>query len=1104
MKIMKSKGIIFLFFIICLFAEQARTQSCCDAQIVPISDCCAELQIIFDVNCPGTPDYRDIYINSNFNPAAAAEIDSWTDASTSPVITGAIINGGTLLALNANTNLYNPIGVPITLGTICFKNATSNIAVTSIAVVDNSSGNHTCEGISETALNCPPVGYWSKIYGDTLDNRPSKVKAFTDGVYVAGYQNLNGTVYATMSKFNIQTGALACQCRLDFPSRISDFEYDEFNDELILVGAEGLQGTGAGVVAGDRSFIVKLDNSCNPSAAKMYDHPGIEGFTRIVKHHNPDDPDYPYYVLGRKNPVNNAPSGFDLPMVYNIDENLNIKWIRHYDSGVEVEAYRLLVPLDDGALLIGGNGSSFGGGTSNEGVLIEIDGNTGQINGTPVAYPGVIDLYDGVDMGNGIIALAGHDFGQDMGLVYLIERVNYTVIDGLRFPDVSLFTEIGIDGLPGDLYTLGRKKAGTDNYHIMHRLSYINGINGFVLSDVYYRYLFDGETAFDEPHFSVTPGHDAIFYADARKDHPNSFGDFDMLIGSFDLDFNNDCTNDYQQLEQFYFITNFAFTAIDPLQTEPSPFLQYTCSDPGYNCNEFCQIAQCTADFTGFSNCCTLSLAGTATGVPPFIFEWDIDCNNPSTPDATGSNPVFSNLSLGPHQVCLTITDATGCSATVQKMVTIVGDNTPPILTCPPDITIPTDPGACVAVYNLPPPTADDDCTTIFTFDCMMSGATTGSASNNPVTLNKGITIINCATEDEKGNIGFCSYSVTVVDQEPPVITCPNAINTSVNACAGGITVQFPDPTVSDNCPMVSWACDRQSGDFFTCGTTIVTCTATDMAGNQTDCSFPVTVDCECVEVGDDTISCTNIDDQFAFSLSVIDLTGSGSNACTIGVSSPQAGITISGITISGTGPAYTVSGLINVAAPPMPNNITIVINLSCVCPDGSIHDCDFPITLQTPCCKEISVDPQEVCENGPSVQIPLIGCNNLYDVQQVRWYIADAPCPPASWGAPFQVTNGCVPLTLSPQYHNGDICVYAEVDMGPGAGPCTKLASNIATISLCSPVSCDLSSNQAYCWTGSPITPAPLMVSLNPAMPDCTYEVEWYDPNGNLIPSAT
>lgn len=513
---------------------------------------------------------------------------------------------------------------------------------------------------------------------------------------------------------------------------------------------------------------------------------------------------------------------------------------------------------------------------------------------------------------------------------------------------------------------------------------------------------------------------------------------------------------------------------------------------------EVVECSTCTADFTWTSDCCELQLMGSATGTGPYTYEWDFLCDG--TVDATGPTVTLSNLPVGPNVLCLKITDATGCMATVQQTVIVVGDNTPPVINCPSDITLPTDPGECFATYSIPPLTATDDCDDDLMVSCFLTGATTTPIA--PVNaLPKGITVVNCAVEDDKGNLATCTYNITVVDTEPPLIECPDAISVTVPACAGGSVVNFSPPMFSDNCPMVTYTCSHQSGDFFPCGTTIVTCIATDMAGNQTSCSFPVTVDCACAEVGPGTIECTDVDDQFFFSVQVNDLTGSGPNGCTISVSSPQSGVTISGVTTTGTGPGYTITGLIDVAAPPMPNSISIVVSVSCTCPDGTVHDCTFTRTLTTPCCKEIAVAPQEVCKTDGTVQIPLIGCNNLYDVQQVRWYIADAPCPPASWGAPFQVTNGCSPLNLSPQYHTVDICVYAEVDMGPDAGPCRTLATAPVTITLCEPAACTMMGNQEHCYSGSPVTPSLLTISV--ATP-CAYTIEWYDYNGNLIPGAT
>ena len=59
--------------------------------------------------------------------------------------------------------------------------------------------------------------------------------------------------------------------------------------------------------------------------------------------------------------------------------------------------------------------------------------------------------------------------------------------------------------------------------------------------------------------------------------------------------------------------------------------------------------------------------------------------------------------------------------------------------------------------------------------------------------------------------------------------------------------VTYATPTASDNCS-ATVACVPPSGSMFPVGTTTVTCTATDTAGNTATCSFPVTVFTLCLQ----------------------------------------------------------------------------------------------------------------------------------------------------------------------------------------------------------------------------------------------------------------
>ncbi|MCB0670004.1 MAG: HYR domain-containing protein, partial [Saprospiraceae bacterium] len=113
----------------------------------------------------------------------------------------------------------------------------------------------------------------------------------------------------------------------------------------------------------------------------------------------------------------------------------------------------------------------------------------------------------------------------------------------------------------------------------------------------------------------------------------------------------------------------------------------------------------------------------------------------------------------------------------------------------------------------------------------------------SPTTLNLGSNSVTVTAMD--GNDGSCmtTINVNVVDETDPVITCPmNQIRDNAPGFCGSV-VNYPAPTVSDNCdnsPVV--VCSPPSGSFFPVGTTTVTCTATDDAGNMDECTFTVTV----------------------------------------------------------------------------------------------------------------------------------------------------------------------------------------------------------------------------------------------------------------------
>ena len=105
-------------------------------------------------------------------------------------------------------------------------------------------------------------------------------------------------------------------------------------------------------------------------------------------------------------------------------------------------------------------------------------------------------------------------------------------------------------------------------------------------------------------------------------------------------------------------------------------------------------------------------------------------------------------------------TDVCGNSSTCTQIIT-VNDQTAPVLTCPANINVLTPIGSCTAIVNFTP-TATDNCNGAVT---IVSVPASGSVF--PI----GTTTVNVTATDACGNSSTCSFTVTVVDAQLPVIT---------------------------------------------------------------------------------------------------------------------------------------------------------------------------------------------------------------------------------------------------------------------------------------------------------------------------------------------
>jgi uncharacterized repeat protein (TIGR01451 family) len=183
----------------------------------------------------------------------------------------------------------------------------------------------------------------------------------------------------------------------------------------------------------------------------------------------------------------------------------------------------------------------------------------------------------------------------------------------------------------------------------------------------------------------------------------------------------------------------------------------------------------------------------------------------------------------GTTTVTCTATDEADNSASCSFTVTVTGNGC--VLDCPDNIVVDAAPGACNAVVTFDAPTATTEC-----------GAVTVSHTSG-ATFPLGTTTVTVSSE--AGN--SCSFTITVRDVTPPTISCPADISVAAVGTTCAATVNPGTATGSDSCGPVTIVGIRSDGEpiastHYTVGTTTITWTATDGAGNQTSCSQTITV----------------------------------------------------------------------------------------------------------------------------------------------------------------------------------------------------------------------------------------------------------------------
>ncbi|MBR9921604.1 MAG: HYR domain-containing protein [Bacteroidetes bacterium] len=175
------------------------------------------------------------------------------------------------------------------------------------------------------------------------------------------------------------------------------------------------------------------------------------------------------------------------------------------------------------------------------------------------------------------------------------------------------------------------------------------------------------------------------------------------------------------------------------------------------------------------------------------------------------------------------------------------GDD-PVFLTFPENITLETENGSCTASHSWDEPTFADNCPGASIMQ------TAGPTSGSDFSL--GNTTVTYEVTNTNGNTTSQSFTVTVEDNQSPAIdNCEDYVHLIAPGESEG-TVNFPDPSFTDNCPgalTIMQIAGDPSGTVFPLGVSQVQFSAVDAAGNSTSCTFRIIV----IDTNDPGESCS-------------------------------------------------------------------------------------------------------------------------------------------------------------------------------------------------------------------------------------------------------
>jgi hypothetical protein len=234
-----------------------------------------------------------------------------------------------------------------------------------------------------------------------------------------------------------------------------------------------------------------------------------------------------------------------------------------------------------------------------------------------------------------------------------------------------------------------------------------------------------------------------------------------------------------------------------------------------------------------FTGCPSNIFVNVVTGCNAFV-SWI----PPTVIDMVDQNPVVisnfvngSSFPIGATTVTYTAYDTYGNASNCSFVITVI-DNISPTITCPANIAGNTQTNLCSAIINYTSPIGVDNCTNV----TVVQTAGLASGVNFPI----GVTTNVFQVTDASGNASSCSFTVTIIDNQLPIITCPANISVMANNANCIYNGAIGIAIATDNC--LGTIITNNAPLLIPAGVNIYTHTAIDASGNVASCLQTITV----------------------------------------------------------------------------------------------------------------------------------------------------------------------------------------------------------------------------------------------------------------------